>query len=74
MTALTIAVVSQVDAVEGAWTVGVRRIAFIVGLDVGSKGEFAMPIEVKILLVKDCSRTVVVRDAILGWEEIQFLG
>jgi hypothetical protein len=44
------------------------------GLDVGCKCILTMLVVVEISLMQNHMGTVILRDSILGWEEIQLLG
>jgi hypothetical protein len=74
MASLLIVIVLKINAIQGARGIGIGWIRLIVGLDVGSKGVLTMLVIVKISLMQNHTRTVILRDSILGWEEIQLLG
>jgi hypothetical protein len=74
MASLLVVIVSKINAIQGARGVGIRWIGLIVGLDVSSKRILTMLVVVKISLMQNHTRTVILRDSILGREEIQLLG
>jgi hypothetical protein len=74
MASLLVVIVSKINAIQGARGVGIRWIGLIVGLDVSSKSILTMLVVVEISLMQNHTRTVILRDSILGREEIQFLG
>jgi hypothetical protein len=63
----------KINATQGAWGIGIGWIRLIVSLDVGSKTILTMLVIVKILLMQNHTGTVILRDSILGREEIQLL-
>jgi hypothetical protein len=74
MASLLVVIVSKINAIQGARSVGIRWIGLIVGLDVSSKSILTMLVVFKISLMQNHTRTVILRDSILGREEIQLLG
>jgi hypothetical protein len=73
MASLLVVIVSKINAIQGARGIGIRWIGLIVGLDIRSKSILTMLVVVKILLIQNHTRTVILRDSILGREEIQLL-
>jgi hypothetical protein len=63
----------KINATQGAWGIGIGWIRLIMSLDVGSKTILTMLVIVKILLMQNHTGTVILRDSILGREEIQLL-
>jgi hypothetical protein len=74
MASLLVVIVLKINAIQGARGIGIRWIGLIVGLDVCSKSILTMLVVVKISLMQNHTRTVILRDSILGREEIQLLG
>jgi hypothetical protein len=74
MASLLIVIVSKINAIQGVRGVGIRWIRLIMGLDISSKNILTMLVVVKISLMQNHMRTVILRDSILGREEIQLLG
>jgi hypothetical protein len=74
MASLLIVIVSKINAIQGVRGVGIRWIRLIMGLDISSKNILTMLVVVEILLMQNHMRTVILRDSILGREEIQLLG
>jgi hypothetical protein len=74
MASLLVVIVSKINAIQGARGIGIRWIRLIVGLDVSSKSILTMLVIVEISLMQNHTRTVILRDSILGREEIQLLG
>jgi hypothetical protein len=74
MASLLVVIVSKINTIQGARGIGIRWIGLIVGLDVSSKSILTMLVVVEILLMQNHTRTVILRDSILGREEIQLLG
>jgi hypothetical protein len=74
MASLLVVIVSKINTIQGVRGIGIRWIGLIVGLDVSSKSILTMLVVVKILLMQNHTRTVILRDSILGKEEIQLLG
>jgi hypothetical protein len=74
MASLLIVIVLKINAIQGARGIHIRWIRLIVGLDVSSKSILTMLVVVEISLMQNHTRTVILRDSILGKEEIQLLG
>jgi hypothetical protein len=74
MASLLLVIVSKINAIQGARGIGIRWIGLIMGLDVSSKNILTMLVVVEISLMQNHTRTVILRDSILGREEIQLLG
>jgi hypothetical protein len=74
MASLLIVIVSKINAIQGARGIGIRWIGLIMGLDVSSENILTMLVIVEISLMQNHTRTVILRDSILGREEIQLLG
>jgi hypothetical protein len=74
MAFLLIIIVSKINAIQGARGIGIRWIGLIAALNVGSKSVLTMLVIVEISLMQNHMRTVILRESILGREEMQLLG
>jgi hypothetical protein len=74
MASLLVVIVSKINAIQGARGIGIGWIGLIVGLGVSSKNILTMLVVIQISLMQNHTRTVILRDSILGREAIQLLG